>query len=461
MASPSTEPIRLDALGAGGPYRAHHRMAVTDVAGRSTAELSLVPSLFVSRTMKALRRADPPPADERIGAIIRAARLFATATVSGLSAEAYAHMVSRVGGIPITVVRRALRTTAERLSRVHESVQQARPVGAVHDWRDPDTRTGSAVWARRGELFSVHAAGNHPGTHSLWPQALALGYRVAVRPSRRDPFTPHRLITALHTAGFGHDQVTLLPTDHDQADSLVRGADLSLVYGGDDVLRRFAGDPAVLPQGPGRSKILVTADVDWRAHLDTIVDSVAGHGGTGCVNTTAVFVEGDPAPLCAALAERLGGLTGLPPEDDKAVLPVQPASTAQAIEAFLRRTARGTRPWLGSDGIVEDLGDGSAALRPAVHQLEGPDAPQAGVELPFPCVWVAPWTPEAGIAPLRGSLVLTAITRTASLIDRLLAEPTIANVYVGDHHTHFMDSRLPHDGYLGEFLMRSKSVIRD
>ena len=54
MASPSTEPIRLDALGAGGPYRAHRRTAVTDVAGGNAAELSLVPSLFVSRTV--LRR---------------------------------------------------------------------------------------------------------------------------------------------------------------------------------------------------------------------------------------------------------------------------------------------------------------------------------------------------------------------------------------------------------------------
>ncbi|GGK76276.1 aldehyde dehydrogenase family protein [Streptomyces flaveus] len=461
MAGPPSGPLRLEALGAGGSYRARNRMDVTDVSGRSVAELSLVPSLFVNRTLRALRRTSPLPADERIGLIVRAAELFATSTLSGQSPEEYVHTVSRVGGVPISVVRRAMRTTAARLSRVYDSVQRARPAGTVNDWRDPLTRTGRGVWSRRGDVFAVHAAGNHPGPHSLWPEALALGWRVAVRPSRRDPFTPHRLITALRTAGFPDDQVVLLPTDHTQADSLVRGADLGMVYGGEDIVRKFAGDPTVLIQGPGRSKILLTADVDWRAHLDTIVDSVSGHGGTGCVNTTAIYMEGDPAPLCAALVERLSAPVGLPPEDEEAVLPVQPAAAARAIEAYLLRMAAGTRPWLGGDGIVEDLKDGGAALRPAIHQLDRPDAPQAGVELPFPCVWVAPWTPQDGVAPLRNSLVLNAITRDDRLIDRLIAEPTISNVYVGDHRTHFMESGLPHDGYLAEFLMRSKTIIRD
>ena len=61
---------------------------------------------------------------------------------------------------------------------------------------------GGAVWARRGEVLAVHAPGNAPGVHGLWPQALALGYRVAIRPSRREPFTAHRLDHGLARAGF-------------------------------------------------------------------------------------------------------------------------------------------------------------------------------------------------------------------------------------------------------------------
>jgi acyl-CoA reductase-like NAD-dependent aldehyde dehydrogenase len=284
---------------------------------------------------------------------------------------------------------------------------------------------------------------------------------VAVRPSRRDPFTPHRLISALRAAGFGDDQVVLLPTGYEAADAILRGADLAMAYGGEDVMRKYAAYATVLPQGPGRSKILLTADVDWRDHLDLIVASISHEGGRGCVNTTAVFVEGDPAPVAQAVAERLAAIPSLPPEDEHAVLPVLPAADARRLERYLLAAAEGTVPWLGGDGVVDELGDGSAVLRPAVHQLDRPDADQAGVELSFPCVWVAPWTREAGLQPLTRTLVLTAITHDTDLVDALVAEPTISNVYVGDHPTYWIEPGIPHDGYLAEFLMRTKAVIRD
>jgi acyl-CoA reductase-like NAD-dependent aldehyde dehydrogenase len=216
----------------------------------------------------------------------------------------------------------------------------------------------------------------------------------------------------------------------------------------------------MLPQGPGRSKILLTADVDWREHLDVIVDSISDQAGRACVNATAVLVEGDPTPVAQAVAERLAAIPSLPPEDEHAVLPVHPVADAEAIERHLLTKAAGTVSWLGGDGIVDELGDGSAALRPAVHQLDRPDAEQAGIELAFPCVWIAPWTREAGVPPLRDTLVLTAITKDERLVDAFVAEPSISNVYVGDHPTYWIEPGIPHDGYLADFLMRSKGVIR-
>ena len=126
----------------------------------------------------------------------------------------------------------------------------------------------------------MHAPGNAPGVHGLWPQALALGYRVAIRPSRREPFTAHRLVQALRQAGFRPADAVYLPTDHANADSLVRYADLALVYGDRRVVQRYAGEATVLTNGPGQTKILITAEQDWREHLDVVVDSIAGLGGT-------------------------------------------------------------------------------------------------------------------------------------------------------------------------------------
>jgi acyl-CoA reductase-like NAD-dependent aldehyde dehydrogenase len=450
--------ITLDALGPNGSFRARNRLTVTDVAGTPVVELSMVPKLFVTRAMAALHRAPTLPAGARLDALSRAAELFVGGTIAGLSFADYEHLVSRVSGVPLTVVRSATSAIVEACEQARFSAFQARPVGAVDDWRDERTTLGSAVWTRRGDVFAVHAAGNHPGPHGLWVEALALGYRVAVRPSRREPLTPHRLVTALRAAGFGDDQVVLLPTDYAAADEILEAADLGLVYGGADVVRKYAANPNVLPQVPGRSKVLLTRDVDWRDHLDTIVDSVSHEGGVACINATAVFVDGDPAPLAAAIAERLAAIPSLPPEDPKAVLPVQPLDSARTMGNYLTAQANGTRALLGD--VVDELGDGSAVLRPAVHLLDRPDAPQAGIELPFPCVWVAPWSPAAGLVPLRNSLVLTAITGDHALVDALLDEPTISNVYVGDHPTYWLRPGVPHDRYLGEFLMRTKTLIR-
>jgi acyl-CoA reductase-like NAD-dependent aldehyde dehydrogenase len=448
--------ISLDALGPNGSFRARNRLIVTDVAGAPVIELSMVPKLFVTRAMAALHKAPTMPLEDRLNALSRAAQLFVSENIAGLDFATYEHTVSRVSGVPLSVVRSATAAIVESAEMARFSAFQARPTGAVDDWRDERTTLGSAVWTRRGNVFAVHAAGNHPGPHGLWLEALALGYRVAVRPSRREPLTPHRLITALRAAGFGDDQVVLLPTDYAVADEILSAADLGMVYGGDDVVRKYAHNPNVLPQGPGRSKILVTGD--WRDHLDTIVDSVSHEGGVACINATAVFVDGDPAPLAEAIAERLAAIPTLPPEDPKAVLPVQPLESARAIADYLAAQAKSTLTVLGD--VVDELADGSAALRPSVRLLDRPDAPQAGIELPFPCVWVAPWTPAAGLAPLRNTLVLTAITDDHALVDALLDEPTISNVYVGDHPTYWLRPGVPHDRYLGEFLMRTKTLIR-
>jgi acyl-CoA reductase-like NAD-dependent aldehyde dehydrogenase len=366
-----------------------------------------------------------------------------------------------MSGTPLPIVRNAAAAIARSAAGAYDSGQQARPLGAVTDWRDPRARQGTAVWIRRGDVFAVHAPGNHPGVHSLWLEAVALGYRVAVRPSRREPLTPYRLVAALRACGLGDDQIVLLPTDHGPAGEILRQADLSTVYGGQDVIDRYATDPTVLPNGPGRSKILITADSDWLDHLDMIVDSISYEGGTACVNTTAVFVEGDPAPLAEAIAERLAAIPSLPPQDEKAVLTAYSRAAAEQIERHLLARAAGTRAHLGGDGVVDELGDGSVVLRPAVHELADPYAEQAGIELPFPCVWVVPWAREAGTAVFRDTLVLTAVTEDEHLIDALLVDPTIKNLYIGDHPTYWMAPGVPHDAYLGEFLMRTKAVIRD
>lgn len=452
--------IEIDALGPTGSYRARQRIPITALDGTKVGELGQVPALFVRRAIAAMRSAPTVPAEERLALMKKAAELFTTATIGGLDPEEYIRIVSTVSGVPQQVVRQSVEWVAEVLRSQCDTLALAMPPGAVAEWSDERTRDGAAVWVRKGDVFAVHAAGNTPAVHGLWPEALALGYKVVVRPSAREPFTAFRLVSALRMAGFPSETITLLPTDYAAADVIIAEADYAIVYGGQDVVDKYGASSRVLTQGPGRSKILITADVDWRDHIEVIADSVSHLGGTACTCTTAVLVEGDPEPVAQALAERLARIPSLPADHPDAILTVQPVATVTAIDEYLREVAGTAQPLLGGDTIVDELPSGGAVLRPAVHLVDSATAPQLGVELAFPCVWVGPWRTTDGIAPLRNSLVLTAMTTRGELVDALLNDPTITNLYLGDNPTTWLRPGVPHDGYLAEFLMRCKGMIR-
>jgi hypothetical protein len=165
-----------------------------------------------------------------------------------------------------------------------------------------------------------------------------------------------------------------------------------------------------------------------------------------------VLYEGDAAPLAHAIAERVSAV-------EQSTLPTTSIDRARALAEHLAAKSVGTVAILGADQVVADLGGGFAALRPAVHLLTTLDATKLNIELPFPCVWVSPWSRADGIAPLRNSLVLTAITTDDDLVDELLNEPTVTNVYRGPHATHYSAAHIPHEGFLSDFLMRNKGFI--
>jgi acyl-CoA reductase-like NAD-dependent aldehyde dehydrogenase len=455
----ATPLFQVEALGPSGPYSSRRPTTINDVRGVAAAELSTVPVPYVTRAMAALRAARSRTAD-RASMLASAGSLFRDGSVNGISASEYQHLVSRITGLGITEVKSATDTLAAHAEHAQEWSQYGRPFGAVSARTDPAVRSGAGLWTRRGDVFAVHASGNHPGVHGSWLTALMLGYRVAVRPSRREPLTAHRLVSALWSSGFRRDEVMFLPTDYAAADEMLRRADLAQVFGGDDTVEKYRG-LKVLPNGPGRSKVVVTARADWREHVDLIADSASRGGGAGCVNATGVFVDGPVTELAAAVAERLAQLPSLPPEDPRAVLPVKPLEAARRMADYVTHAARGATCMLGGTRLVDDLGDGSAVQRPSVHVLPSANDSRARIELPFPCLWFAPWSRADGIEALKDTLIMTVLGADEELIDRLVNEPSIRSLYVGSHPTYWAEPQLPHDGYLSSFLMTPKGFVDD
>ncbi|MEV5596770.1 aldehyde dehydrogenase family protein [Streptomyces sp. NPDC052496] len=458
-----------------GPYRSASRTTLTDATGSPAGELSLAPPLLIRQVLNEMRAAPEQPTGVRLAALARAGELFAGATLDGETPDAYCRRQALVSGLPVSVARRTLDRAARAGRAAAEALAAQRPAGALLPDELSDAGDATAVWVRKGDVLGVLAPGNHPATHLEWLGAVALGYRVAVRPSQRDPFTPRRLIRALRAAGLAPAYTALLPTTHAHAEALVEQADLGLVYGGDSVVARYADSRRVLAQGPGRSKILLTGDVPWRDHLDTVAESVAADAGVQCLNASAVLCEEDPRGLAQALAERLARLPLLPPDHPDAVLPVRPLAEARHLARQLHGTVgtrlvtasgagSGKRPTEGQfteAHFLAGLGDGSAVLRPAVVVLDSPQDPHFGAELPFPYVAVAPWRPDLRPAALGRTLSLTVLSQDASLVRECLLSPLIRNVQQGDVPTHWTRPGLPHDGSLAEFLMESKTFVRE
>ncbi|MBP2193125.1 aldehyde dehydrogenase family protein [Nocardia goodfellowii] len=402
-----------------------------------------------------MRQAPIAGLSSRIRWLVEAADIFATAQIDGLEPEGYLDLVARVSGVPRPVVDASLATTAAALRDMAATIERIRPTGVVTEWDDPAAADGTAVWVPRGHVFAVHTEGNTPGVHSVWPEALALGYQVVVHPSNREPFTASRLVSAIRATGFGNAAVSLLPCDDATAQVIVSEADFSQHIGDDDPSNR-----RVLPESPGRSKMLITADARWQDHIELIARAVTGFGGAACIATTSVLVEHDASGCAEALAHHLSEIPTLPPQHPRAILPAQTLDRARHIDRYLRGVARDSRCWLGGDTVVAELDTGGAVLRPAVHEVSSSTAPQLDIKLPFPCVWVAPWSPADGIGPLCRSVAVTVLTDDRDLIEALVREPTISNVYAGPYPTTWMRSTLPHNGYLADLLMRTKSFVR-
>ena len=220
------------------------------------------PALLMTRIVAEARNTESQSLPTRHQMLARAGRLFAEATLDGQSPDDYRRDAAASSGLPANVFNRALTYYASALDDIGSIVAAQKPRDALPldaasgaRRRSRHARSGSP----RGRVLAVVAPGNHPEAHVGWLQAIAFGYNVVVKPSRKDVFTPLRLVRALIEAGLRPGEISFAPGDHRAVDALVEAADLALVYGGPDAVQAYGGDRRVLVRGPGRSKVFVPA----------------------------------------------------------------------------------------------------------------------------------------------------------------------------------------------------------
>ena len=238
---------------------------VSDTRGEPVAELSVVPRLYVTRSVSAQRRGRPAAARRARRAALKRLRSSSRPRRSPASSfDDYVALTCRV--IRPADVRRTRGCPRRRRIAGHDLRRgAARPAGRG---RARLARRRTAAAARSGRAAATCSPSTHPATRQACTgcgrrrSRSATGSRSGRRGGNRSPRTeswPRCVRPA-----FSNEDALFLPTDHSGADDLVRAADLAMVYGGQDVADRYAGDPTVLVNGPGRTKILITAECDWR-----------------------------------------------------------------------------------------------------------------------------------------------------------------------------------------------------
>src|SRR3989441_1232628 len=186
---------------------------------------------------------------------------------------------------------------------------------------------------------------NSPGVHTLWLPVIPMQVGLVLKPGPQEPWTPYRMTAAFYEAGIPREAISIYPGQGDVGAAVLASCQRSMIFGGTATVERYKGDPRVQAHGPGFSKVLIGDDVvdQWERYIDLIADSVYLNSGRGCINCSGVWASRHTEEIAEALAEKLGPIEALPPDDPNAALaaftvPGVAQGVWKAIEADLRES---------------------------------------------------------------------------------------------------------------------------
>src|SRR4051794_32535159 len=256
---------------------------------------------------------------------------------------------------------------------------------------------------------------NSPGVHTLWLPIIPLQVGLVLKPGPQEPWTPYRMTQAFIQAGVPKQAIAIYPGLGDVGAAVLASCPRSLIFGGTATVEQYKGNPRVQAHGPGFSKILLGDDqVDnWRKSPALMVDGVLVNSGRGCINCSGVWVSRHAREVAEALAERMGPVQPLPPEDPKAQLaaftvPGQAEAVSADIDNALKEP--GVQDMTARFGSRLVQKERCAYLRPTVILCDSPERTVAKKEYMFPFVTVVQCPQEKMIESIGPTLVCSAIT---------------------------------------------------
>jgi acyl-CoA reductase-like NAD-dependent aldehyde dehydrogenase len=381
----------------------------------------------------------------------------------------YVRQISATTGMPHVLARR-------NMAKIHGVFSEASNVinGLTRniDWEILDRGFGqlegrSLSFYPRTESLGVVLPNNSPGVHSLWIPALPLKIPLVLKPGSAEPWSPYRIIQSFIRAGAPREAFSFYPTDHSGSGEILRQCQRGIVFGDSSSTSLWTNDPRIEIHGPGYSKIVIGDDCidDWEKYLDLMVGSIADNGGRSCINASSIWVTKHAEKISEALAESLAKILPRAADDPQAQLaPFVDTNVAQRISQLIDQGLNepGAREITASyrDGGRLATRHGCPYLLPTVVLCENAEHTMANKEFMFPFCSVVKVTEKQIPEALGPSLVVTAITSDADLINRLVTSPNVDRLNIGAVPTNQINWDQPHEGNLFEHLYARRAFQR-
>jgi acyl-CoA reductase-like NAD-dependent aldehyde dehydrogenase len=263
-------------------------------------------------------------------------------------------------------------------------------------------------------------------------------------------------------AGVPKEAIAIYPGLGDVGAAVLNTCPRSLIFGGTATVEQYKGNPKVQAHGPGFSKIILGDDVvdQWEKYLKVMVDSVFVNSGRGCINCSGIWASRHTKEIASAIAEEIGPVEPLPPEDPKSALAAFTVpGQADAVWADIKKDLQSS----GSQHLTEKFGERLVKrercdyLRPTVVHCDSPDEPIAKKEYMFPFVTVVKCPQEKMLESIGPTLVCSAITNDRKFQRRLIDATHIDRLNIGPLPTIKLNWLQPHEGNIVDFLFRARA----
>jgi acyl-CoA reductase-like NAD-dependent aldehyde dehydrogenase len=445
--------------------------------GEVLAEVSRANGGLVERDMRHAQRArdvlrDIPISD--LLKMIKKAADFYTESELPLgdgtqTPDQFARMQSATTGLPEHMCRFNMKKNhfvLNEMERILDSLTRGLDLTILTRGFGVEARGVPVSYQAQSPVLGMVLPSNSPGVHTLWLPIIPLQIGLVLKPGPQEPWTPYRMTQAFIQAGIPKQAIAIYPGLGDIGAAVLAHCPRSLIFGGSATVEQYRGNPRVQAHGPGFSKIILGDDqVDhWEKYLDLMVDSVLVNSGRGCINCSGIWVSRHARKIAEALAERMGPVVPLPPEDPKSALaaftvPGQADGVNTDIDNALKEPGvHDLTAKFGSRLVKKERCD---YLRPTVILCDTPDCAMAKKEYMFPFVTVVQCPQETMLGAIGPTLVCSAITEDKKFQRALLDAPHIDRLNLGRIPTIQLNWLQPHEGSIVDFLFRARAVQFD